>query len=136
MPATVDLGTRVQVLLQQRQQHVDAVGKIDATVAEIEKLLGGTIGSGKRRGRPPGRPKGSRNVVAAVPAVGPGRGGRRGRRKRGRFATSGEDSIITFIRQNRNPTTQDIKKHWASEGRGGTADNALSKMVRERKIKR
>ena len=27
-------------------------------------------------------------------------------------------------------------KHWASEGRGGTADNALSKLVRDRKIKR
>jgi hypothetical protein len=72
-------------------------------------------------------------VVGVKSAPSSGRGGKRTRQ---RFETSGEDSIINFIRSNRNPTTQDVKKHWASEGRGGTADNALSKLVKERKIKR
>ena len=33
-------------------------------------------------------------------------------------------------------TTQDIKKMWAGEGRGGSADNPLSKMVKAKMLKR
>lgn len=128
-----NLGTRVESLLQQRQQHMDAVSRIDATLGEIEKLLGLTV-NGRRRGRPPGRPRADAGAAAA-PAGAP-RGRRRGRRKRGSFETTGEESIINFIKSNKNPTTQEVKAHWASEGRGGTADNALSKLVREKKIKR
>jgi len=91
--------------------------------------LGGAAAP-KRRGRPPGRPR--LNAVDAAPSAGPGRR----KRRRQRFEISGEQSIINFIRSHRDATTQDVKKHWASEGRGGTADNALSKLVREKKIKR
>jgi hypothetical protein len=121
------LTTRIDQLLQERQQHTEAVEKIDATIAEIERLLGSAGSGPRRRGRPPGRPR-------AVPVSVGVRAGRK--RKRGRFATTGEESIISFVRANRNPTTQDVKRHWASEGRGGTADNALSKLVRDRKLKR
>src|SRR5438445_13562694 len=113
-----DLGTRVASLLQQRQEHLDAVARINATVGEIEKLLGVTV-NGRRRGRPPGRPRA--DVAAGVVAAPTGR--KRGRRKRGSFDTTGEESIISFVKSNRNPTTPDIQKHVASEGRRGTADN-------------
>ena len=128
-----DLGTRVESLLRQRQEHMDAVAKIDSTVGEIEKLLSGTV-NGRRRGRPPGRPRLEESGAGA--ATGAPRGRRRARRKRGSFEVTGEESIINFIKSNKNPTTQEVKKHWASEGRGGTADNALSKLVRDKKIKR
>jgi len=126
---TADLSSRVDQLLQQRQQHLDAAEQISATIEQIASLLG-TASGVKRRGRPPGRPR--LNAISSAPSAGP----RRGRRKRRRFEMSGEDSIINYIRGHRDATTQDLKKHWASEGRGGTADNALSKLVREKKIKR
>ena len=130
---TADLSSRVDQLLQQRQQHLEAAEKLTATISQIEQLLG-TAGGAKRRGRPPGRPRLTDfgGAMSAAPR-GPRRGGRR---KRQRFEISGEQSIINFIRSHKDATTQDIKKHWASEGRGGTADNALSKLVREKKIKR
>jgi hypothetical protein len=61
---------------------------------------------------------------------------RRRRRKRGKFAISGEESIINFIRDHRNPSTSEITAHWRSEGRGGKADNALSRLVKIRRLKR
>jgi hypothetical protein len=126
------LSSRVDELLEQRQSHLDAAEKLSETIAQIERLLGvSATNGGPRRGRPPGRP--SAPVAGPVSAPASGRGGKRTRQ---RFETSGEESIINFIRSNRNPTTQDVKKHWASEGRGGTADNALSKLVKDRKIKR
>jgi len=129
---TADLSSRVDQLVQQRQEHLDAAQKISDTIAQIENLLGGA-GAPKRRGRPPGRPRMS--ALGAAPVAAPN-GPRRGKRTRQRFAISGEQSIIDYIRSHKDPTTQDIKKHWASEGRGGTADNALSKLVREKKIRR
>ena len=126
-----DLSSRVDQLVAQRQEHLDAADRISSTIAEIERLIG-AVGGARRRGRPPGRPK--MLGTAAAPAAPVGRP--RGRRKRRRFEISGEQSIINFIKSNPKPSTQDVKKHWASEGRGGTADNALSKLVRERKIKR
>jgi hypothetical protein len=130
---TADLSSRVDQLVQQRQQHLDAAERISATIAQIESLLGGA-GGPRRRGRPPGRPR--MTDLGGAP-VGAPNGPRRGRRrKRQRFEISGEESIINYIRGHKDATTQDIKKHWATEGRGGTADNALSKLVREKKIKR
>ena len=131
---TADLSSRVDQLLEQRQQHLDAAERISNTIAQIESLLG-SAGGAKRRGRPPGRPRMSDFGGAPVSAPNGPRRGRR-RRTRQRFAISGEQSIINYIRSHKDATTQDIKKHWASEGRGGTADNALSKLVREKKIKR
>jgi hypothetical protein len=127
---TAGLSSRVDQLLEQRQQHLEAAEKLSATISEIERLLGGA-GGARRRGRPPGRPKLDGPGADAPPPATRGR-----KRTRRRFEVSGEQSIIDFIKSNRNPTTQDIKKHWASEGRGGTADNALSKLYREKKIKR
>ena len=127
MPA--DLGQRISHLLEQRSQHESAIAQIDETLARVGAVLGTDFGA-RRRGRPPGS-------GAKAASAGPGRkaGGRR-RRKRGRFATSGEDSILSFIKSNRNPSTQDVNKHWRGEGRGGSADNTLSKLVREKRLKR
>ena len=43
---------------------------------------------------------------------------------------------MAFVKAHKNPKTKDVKKFWADEGRGGTADNALSKLVKEKKLKR
>ena len=144
----MDLAQTVEQLIHERQQHADALARIDQSIFGIVGALTATAGlppmpptrstppsdsnafqwmrEPKRRGRPPG----SRNGTQA--AAGPGRN----KRTRGSYATTGDESVMAFIRQNKRPTTKEIREHWASEGRKGTADNVLSKLFRERKVKR
>jgi hypothetical protein len=119
MPATTprfELAARVTELFNQRKAHQDAIDEIDGTIAKIEQALGVSLNG---RGRPKRAPL-----------------GRQGKRARGKFSTTAEDTILTFVRGHKNPTTAEINKHWKSEGRKGTADNALTKMVKEKKLKR
>lgn len=131
MQMSADLGERISQLLAQRSQHESAIARIDETLSRVGAALGTDFGGRRRRGRPPG----SGSAAKASGNGSKGRGGRR-RRKRGKFATSGEESIVAFIGSNKNPSTQDVNKHWKSEGRGGSADNTLSKLVRDKKLKR
>ncbi|MGA2440238.1 MAG: hypothetical protein ABSH08_04735 [Tepidisphaeraceae bacterium] len=55
---------------------------------------------------------------------------------RRQFAVSGEQLILNFVKSKSNPIGRDIEKHWASEGRAGTAANLISKLVKERRLKR
>jgi hypothetical protein len=49
---------------------------------------------------------------------------------------SGEQSILTFVKSKTNPKGQEIESHWKNEGRKGRAANDLSKLVKEKKLKR
>jgi hypothetical protein len=40
-----------------------------------------------------------------------------------------------FVRERKNPITQEIEKQWASEGRKATAGNALTLLVKGKKLK-
>lgn len=86
---------------------------------------------GAKRGRPPGRPAGS----GAGATAGKKTGGRR-RRRRGSFEKSGEESVLAFVQANGEPNAAEVNKHWQGEGRGGKADNALSKLVKAGLLKR
>jgi len=61
-----------------------------------------------------------------------------GKRKRVRrsFAVSGEQLILNFVKSKSNPIGNEIEKHWTSEGRAGTAANLISKLVKEKRLKR
>jgi hypothetical protein len=63
---------------------------------------------------------------------------RAGKRKRVRrkFAVSGEQMILNFVKSKSNPMGREIEKHWASEGRAGAAANLISKLVKTKKVKR
>jgi hypothetical protein len=135
------LTARIEQLLADRQGHADALSRVDETLAAVANALGAASSNGqasaeaepsvavpekKRRGRPPG----VRNAMRApVPPT-------RGQRTRGSYAVTGDELILAFIKQHKNPTTSEIKAHWASEGRLGTADNVLSKLFREKRVKR
>jgi hypothetical protein len=123
------LKAHIDKLLSERKIHADALAKVDATLSQINSLL--NVPTPKRRGRPPGKT----NAVAAVAAVA-APSGKPGRRKRRRFAVSGNESIINFVKEHRNPTTKEIKGHWDSENRGGKVDNALSKLVKDGALSR
>jgi hypothetical protein len=129
---STDLPTRIQNLLEERQTHMAAIAHIDEVLASVGSALGAPVAPPKRG---PGRPPGP-SAMAAPPAPIAAKKARRGRRSRGSYSTTGDDSVLAFIKEHRSPTTKEIKAHWASEGRGGTADNVLSKLYREKKIKR
>jgi ferric-dicitrate binding protein FerR (iron transport regulator) len=116
LPATT-LPQRIQKLLEERQQHADAISHIDATLAAIGAALKG-----------PSAPSPAGN--APVPKT------RKRRRGRGHFAMSAEASILAFVKGHKNPMSAEIHKHLKHEGRSSSASNALGKLVREKKLKR
>jgi hypothetical protein len=127
------LAERIQGLIEARQHHASAIEAIDQTLAGVGAALGT-----KKVGRPKSLHTAAPMMAApamAVPAAAEG-GKKRRRRRRSKYAMSAEDSILGFVKENRNPTTQEIKAHYASENRGGSADNVLSKLFREKRIKR
>jgi ferric-dicitrate binding protein FerR (iron transport regulator) len=117
----VNVVGRIEQLLRERQEHQEALTRIDEMLERVGEALGT-----RPRGRPPG---GNHSSVADAPA-------RIRRRRRRKFAVSAAESVLAFVKQRKNPTTQEIKKHWTSEGRKGTADNALTLLVKDKKLKR
>ena len=143
-----ELGTLISDLQKQRKEHEEAIAKIDETFATYGisaksggKKSGGTSASSssssdssapsKRRG--PGRPKGSTNKKKKAT----GAKKRGGRRSRGSFDKTGEESVLDFIRSQPNPpNAKQVNQHWQEEGRGGKADNTISKMVKGGQLER
>jgi hypothetical protein len=119
MPTANIVADRLTKLLSDRQKHADAMAEIDATLARIAGVL------------TDGRPAKAISIPAGIPE-----GGKKRRRRRGKFAVSGNDLILAFVKANPGATTSEIKKHWASEGRAGGADNTLSLLVKAKELKR
>jgi len=57
-------------------------------------------------------------------------------RHRRTFAVSGDELVLAFVKAKKSPTTKQINSHWKSRGRAYTADNTLTKLVKEKKLKR
>ena len=49
---------------------------------------------------------------------------------------SGDELVLAFVKAKKSPTTKEINQHWKSRGRAYTADNTLTKLVKEKKLKR
>jgi hypothetical protein len=56
--------------------------------------------------------------------------------KRREFAVSGLQSILAFVKSKSNPRGGEIEAQWKSEGRKGRAINLVSKLVKDKKLKR
>lgn len=111
----LDIAAMVRKLQEQRQQHVKAVADIDSRLNQIARLLGGPVAA-------------ARPATVAASAT--------RRRKRRRFAVPGDEAILNFIRERKNPTTAEINAQWKKDGRGGSADNVLTKLYQDKKVKR
>jgi hypothetical protein len=117
IPAT-GLPKQIQQLLDQRQEHTDALTKIDGLLDAITAALGGKRGS-----------LGPAAVKAPATKV--------KRSKRRRFAISAPDLVLAFVKEKKNPTTQEIMKYVKSQGRtAGAGSNALSILTQTKKLKR
>jgi hypothetical protein len=117
MPKPSDLAHRIQSLVASREEYVAAIADIDETLSRVAGAL---------------------NVNDTRRKYKTAKGIRSGKRKRTRrkFAMSGEQSILAFVKSRSNPVGSDIQKNWDREGRAGAAANLMSKLVKAKQLKR
>jgi hypothetical protein len=119
---TTDLASKVQRLLDQRQSHAEALTKLDDALLQIQGAVQGLNGFARKPGRPP-------TVVATVTI-------KSKRRGRGAYAVTAEELLLAIVKQQKNPSTKEINAMWKKQGRGGTADTPLGRLVQDKKLKR
>ena len=125
----------IQILEAQEKQHAQSGAAVASTLEQIRSLLGALVGGQRPVPAPqPARAAKAPTADAASVAKGP-RAATKGRRRQ-KFATTGEASVLEFIRRKGRPFTAEIKAHWQSERRGASADNSLSKLFKDKKVKR
>jgi hypothetical protein len=131
------LAQLIEDLKQERQQHVEAIERIDATAAQYGIDLEAISGRGgrKKAAKKKTSKKAARKSASKKTAK-KGASKKGARKKRGRFAQTGSESVLAFVKQHGRPTTAEVNKHWQKEGRGGTADNTLSQLVKGGYLKR
>jgi hypothetical protein len=112
-----ELPNRIQKLLEERQQHADAIIRIDLILGGVGAAL---------KGAAPASPTVSAPAIKSV----------KRRRGKGHFPMSAEASVLAFVKQRKNPMTAEINQHLKDEGRSTNADNALNKLVKAKKLKR
>jgi hypothetical protein len=118
----------IEKLLSQRHEHVEAVATIDATLARVTAALGGPASKVAAVAAPV-----AAKVVAKAP-VAKATGAKRGRKPKGGLTAN--DFVLEFVKSKKNPTSQEINKHWKESGRSGFADNSLSLLTKAKKLKR
>lgn len=105
------LAERIRSLQTERDRHAREIAAIDQVLAKISDVLG--LGG-----------------AIALPGAGPAK------RFKGRFALTAEQSVLQFIREKKNPSTAEINGHWRSEGRKGTANVTILKLLKQNAIRR
>ena len=124
-PSPAQIAGRIERLLTDRQQHAEALAEIDSALEQIRSALQGINGTGVST-----RPGPRKASAGTMPAP------RKRRGRRGKYGTSSTEMILALVGQRGEATTQEIKAKWKADGRGGSADNPLSKMVKDRQLKR
>lgn len=108
------------------KRKVSAVAEVAGAVkgTRRKKRRGAAKGTKAKVGRPPGPRK------AAKKAAKPKAAKKATKRVRGKFEITGDELIIRFVRRLGAPTTEEIRRHWESEGRRGKAENNLTNLVK------
>ena len=117
-----DLAGKIQQLQVDRQRHLEAMAAIDRVLDQIGAALDVVPRPAKTATQDDGV------VRREVPLLQP--------RRRGRFDKTGIDSVLEFVRERGNPTTAEINAHWHAEGRKGTANVTILKLLHDGSIRR
>ena len=136
--ATADLASIIATLKAVRQEHLDAIAEIDETFDQF-----GISAEGTRRRRRPPKSKNGRRKKAATPKV-----AKNGRRKKGKkaaeqkkagrrkYSKTSEQFVVDLLSGGKTLTTGEINGKWRQGKRTGTADNTLSLLTKDGKLKR
>jgi len=142
--SAAELTRLVYQLIRERQHHLDSLQEIDQTFKEF----GLAVPAGKtgRRGRKPGSATAAAAAVTKTTTRGKRRGRKPGPKPKGRigaprgkrrvFGITGDELILTYVKDKNGATTEEIRKHWDSSGRKGKAENNLTNLVKTGKLKR
>jgi hypothetical protein len=115
------IAEEIRRLERDRQGHANAMAEIDRVLARIEGTL---------RERRQGSGFAS-SLSSSLDPQGSDAGSTDGRRRRGRFAKTALESILDFIREKGDPSTAEINAHWRAEGRKGTVNVTLLKLLKQ-----
>ncbi len=130
---SVDLAQQVGRLLEEKARLTAELTQVEQTLGQVGAILKSGP-NGVRLGRKPGRPAGI-TAAPAAPAVTAVTDGRKRKRHRKHFDVTAEDFVLGYVKSHKNPTTKDINGFWKSQGRGATADNTLTKLVKEGQLR-
>lgn len=112
-----ELKSLIAKLQADREAHVEAIARIDEAF--------GTLGiqPPAKKGRRPRRPSTKASTR---------------RRPRRKFKTTGNESILTFVRAAgpKGVSGAQLVQHWKAEGRGVGCYNLLGKLIKDKRIKR
>lgn len=119
-----DLAGKIQQLQVDRQRHLEAMAAIDRVLDQIGAALKVAPTSASRS-----QPSASADDSVVRREVPPPR-------RRGRFDKTGIDSVLDFVRERGSPSTSEINAHWHAEGRKGTANVTILKLLNDGSIRR
>lgn len=118
----VNLVNMISRLEADRQRHAEAIREIDRVLSQVGRAVGAFQDNHSDD------PAGSQQAFEV--------GSPRRERKRGRFQMTGERSVLELIRRQGNPTTAEVNAHWRAEGRRGSANVILLRLLKTGQIAR
>ena len=107
-----DLATRIRRLQTERARHIRAIDEIDKVLGQVQNVL---TDLGQSDSAADGQPR---------------------RRRYQKLETTGEESVLEFIRAQGNPTTAQVNAHWQQEGRPGVANPILARLLKRKILQR
>jgi len=147
--STIDqLGAAISKLQAERATYVSEIAQIDATFAELGITAQQTAAPARRKpGRPPkaktAEVKASKAKPAKTKAAKPAKTVKKqasrkpaGRSTRGSYKQTASQFIMTMFTGDQDLATSQIIGNWKKAKRGGKPDNALTKLVKNKDLKR
>jgi hypothetical protein len=109
-------------LMAQRKKHLAVIARSSAKVAEVDGMFA----------------KFGISLEAAKPVAKGGKQAKKakGRRRRGTFKQTAEEFVLGLLKGGRSLTTAALNQAWKKAGRGGKADNTLTKLFQGKQVKR
>lgn len=132
-----DLSKLIGSLQAERQAAVDKIAEIDSIFAQ-SGIDAPANGAKKKRGPKPGskRKKTAKKPGPKLGAKKKSKGKKKkSRRGPGTYKQTADDFVLAQLKGG-PVTTKEINAAWKKAGRGGTADNTLSKLAKAGTIKR